>query len=263
MNTLQSSVLAYSSNTGLSSIDSRSSSLKSNVKDTTTSAAVATADANSTGVIKRTDYRNANLHGMDFSGQDLSGFDFSGADLHGANFTNAKLTGANLSRADLHGATMTGADLSSVNMSSSALFGADLTKANLTGANLSGAGAFGANMQGADLRQAQIGNADLHGGDLTGANTTGVDFSQANMRGVIGYGDTEQTEPANLAPRNIEFGNLQEASSKITSVSTDELNKLTKLDPAAANQQKCLTAAYSKSALSQANTTSQSVLTLL
>jgi uncharacterized protein YjbI with pentapeptide repeats len=262
MNILHNSALSYLSNAGTSSLTSLNSSLKLNGRDTAANRTVATDNANETGVIKRTDYRNANLHGIDLSGQDLSGFDFTGADLHGANLTNAKLTGANFSRADLHGATLNGADLSGANMQSSNFHGAELTNANLTASNINGADFHGSNFQGADFRQAQIGNADLHGSDLTNANTTDVDFSAANMRGVIGYGQATQTASLTLNSLTTERKNLKDASSTITA-STDELSKLTKLNPAVESQLKRVEIAYGTSALTQANSASQTVLSLL
>src|SRR5689334_22765322 len=46
------------------------------------------------GLDPSTDFRFANLTGVDFSGSDLSGFDFTGALLEGAKFDGAQISDA-------------------------------------------------------------------------------------------------------------------------------------------------------------------------
>ncbi|HZF28525.1 MAG TPA: pentapeptide repeat-containing protein, partial [Gammaproteobacteria bacterium] len=58
------------------------------------------------GLDPRTDFRWADLHGIDFSGQPLEGFDFRGADLRNANLRGARIEPSQLEGADLSGALL-------------------------------------------------------------------------------------------------------------------------------------------------------------
>jgi superfamily I DNA and RNA helicase len=90
----------------------------------------------------RTNFRNANLHGVDLSTMNLENInlieaDLSNANLQGANLTKAKLIAANLSNANLSHANLTNAKLIGANLTDTNLTNTKLTNANLTNAILS------------------------------------------------------------------------------------------------------------------------------
>lgn len=60
------------------------------------------------GLDPKSDFRHANLRGVDFAGADLRGFDFTGADLSGADLSKARLEGARFKDALLGGARFPG-----------------------------------------------------------------------------------------------------------------------------------------------------------
>lgn len=150
---------------------------------------LATSVENAAGLTgDATEYRSADLSGMDFSGKNLSGFDFSFADLTGANFENADLSGAILHQACISGAEFLMAKLNDADMSeckgeNAGFAHADLSGANLFSANLSGSSFAGAKLHGTDLRAAKLCNARFTGSDFTGANLTKTNLQDADLSG--------------------------------------------------------------------------------
>jgi uncharacterized protein YjbI with pentapeptide repeats len=100
------------------------------------------------------------LEDSDFSGSLLRRADFRFAQLRMADFTGSDLTEANFSHADLTFADFTSAKLNEVDFSNT-----DLCKACFRSAMLNGT-----NFEGADLEQAVFTESDLRGCDFLGAD---------------------------------------------------------------------------------------------
>lgn len=126
--------------------------------------------------LRKSDFRNTVLSGMDLSCADLSHAVLSCADL-----SHANLSCANLDHIRFDGADLTGADLSNTSIVWSNLAIANLSRANLKGANLNYSSMHGSNLRNADLSNANLGFANLLRADLRGANLEGADLTGANM----------------------------------------------------------------------------------
>ncbi len=122
-----------------------------------------------------TDWRNANMTGVD-----LTGFDLSGCNLMKANLTDAKLEETDLSKAKLWDARLNNADLTRTDFS-----GTDMSFVNATGAQAEGARFMGGNLRRTNFTQATLHDADFSGARMGGAYFNGADLTGANLEGAI------------------------------------------------------------------------------
>lgn len=136
--------------------------------------------------LRKSDFRNSVLSGIDLSCADLSHANLSCANLGHIRFDGADLTGADLSNtsivwSNLAIAKLSRADLKGANLNRSTMHGANLRNADLSHANLSYADFTNADLRNADLSHADLGYANLLRADLRGANLEGADLTCANM----------------------------------------------------------------------------------
>ena len=164
------------------------------------------------------DFRGAELIGVDLSERYLHSADLSLANLILADLREADLREADLSLANLSSANLRGADLSSANLSSANLRGADLSSAYLSSANLREADLREANLREADLILADLsGEAILSGADLRGADLSGANLRKAKL-----------SEVKNLTPQQLsQCKNVGD----IRGLSNDFLREVRKLNP--------------------------------
>jgi uncharacterized protein YjbI with pentapeptide repeats len=128
-----------------------------------------------------TEWRIAQLNGLD-----LSGLELSGANLADATLDNCKLVDTNLKQANLYRVGLEAADLNGANLEGSNMREAWLLRASLVDAKLSGVDLVGASLQqvtatGADFSGAMLAETDLMLADLSGATLAGADLTGANM----------------------------------------------------------------------------------
>ncbi len=128
-----------------------------------------------------TEWRIAQLKGLDLSGLELSGADLADATLDNCKFVDTNLTQANLYRVGLEAADLNGAILKGSNMRESWLLRASLVEANLAGVDLVGASLQQVTATGADFSGALLAETDIMLADLSGAILAGADLTGANM----------------------------------------------------------------------------------
>jgi uncharacterized protein YjbI with pentapeptide repeats len=121
----------------------------------------------------------------DFRDTDLRGADFTGTVITAANCHRAKLDGANLERAKFQGATMVEASLRRVAGAGASFRFADLSRASLAQAGLPGADFGRARLLGTDLREARLAGADFDFADLVGADLRGAEIHGATFFGAF------------------------------------------------------------------------------
>ncbi len=117
------------------------------------------------GKLRKHDFTNAKLAGVNLEHQDLEGCKFEGANLKKALFGNSQLKGASFAYADLSDANLAGSKSSEASFAGATLTMCDLRLANFRRANFKG--------------------ADLSNSDLTLSDVCGADFSNANLDGVV------------------------------------------------------------------------------
>lgn len=100
---------------------------------------------------------------------DLRQSDFRGAQMAGVQLKNCLLAGSNLQGADLRGANLTNSDLQ----------GANLQGADLSGADLEGVLLMGADLRACSLRQARLAAAEFWRAGLPPARVAGLDLRGA------------------------------------------------------------------------------------
>lgn len=135
-----------------------------------------------THLLKRVDFRNANLRGADLSELDLSGLDFEGAQLERANLNYSDMRGANLSRGNFQHAALWGTDLQKARIERADLRHAELWRTNLKDANLPNTDLRHAHLKDAILENTYFRSANLEGADLSFTRLRGTIFMGANLR---------------------------------------------------------------------------------
>ncbi len=123
------------------------------------------------GKLRKHDFTNAKLAGVNLERQDLEGCKFGGANLKKANFHDSQLKGASFTKADL-----SGANLADCTCSEASFEGATLTKCNLRAANFRRC-----SFQKADLSKSDFAYADLGGADFSKATLDGVEFTRTKF----------------------------------------------------------------------------------
>jgi uncharacterized protein YjbI with pentapeptide repeats len=141
------------------------------------------------GKLRKHDFTNAKLAGVNLERQDLGGCIFDGANLKKAHLSKAELKAASFRTADL-----SGADLERSKCSDVSFEGATLTKCNLRVTS---------------FRRCNFQQADLSGSDLTCSDLRGADFSNATLDAVQ-FSETrfdEQTifPPGFAPPKGLEW----------------------------------------------------------
>jgi hypothetical protein len=148
---------------------------------------------NTTIDLSETDFRGANLSGVNFSYADLSCSKFNGADLTEADFTGSDLCGVELIRTNLRRANFLRAKLNQANFSC----------ANLTGAILINATCYYVDFTGAEITDARLLGANLNNAKLYKANLSGTaigltTFANVDLRGVDGIEKVRHIEPSTV-----------------------------------------------------------------
>jgi uncharacterized protein YjbI with pentapeptide repeats len=135
------------------------------------------------GKLRKHDFKNAKLAGVDLQRQDLQGCKFDGANLKGAQLCESQLRGTTFAQADL-----SGANLARCKCSETSFAEAKLTKCNLR------SGSFRCcNFQEADVSESDLRFADVGGADFSTATLDGVEFMMTRF-------DEKTVFPAGFVP---------------------------------------------------------------
>lgn len=137
-------------------------------------------------VLRRVDFSNANLDGVDLSGTDLSDMNMNGGIFTNSRLVRTKLNYSNLRGADLQGADLLGCELTQADLQKAKLCQANLTSAVMEKANLQQCDMRGAILVGANLSGANLSWANLEMAEMMNVNLDRADLSSAEIRGVLG-----------------------------------------------------------------------------
>lgn len=154
--------------------------------------------------IQNTEWRSANLLGLNFEGLWLADADLHAADFTGDNFSRATLARAQLAKSTLQKTDFTEADCTHANFD-----GVDLYRSILLGTRFNQSGLRGAGLQEAQARDANFAQADLSHAFLLMANCSNANFVGANLTGA-------SLEAAILKNANLHLTRLAECNLKDT-----------------------------------------------